>query len=172
MTKFKMKCYPGDEPRIDVTKDFVRKNRLKINKAIALDVMENPEKYNDDLFRFKREVATNFLQFDEVKHLFDLDGKEEKVKEIKSKWHTIGSVAEGAQDFLDYMVFAWMKARDGRGISASRSIDKLSTWMRILSRADVAEALEDEELYAPYGKPALIKACKMLGINYPEYLKE
>jgi len=68
------------------------------------------------------------------------------------------------------MVFAWMKAFDERGISASRSIAKLGAMMRVLNRPDVADVLEDNENYSMYGRPALRKACEMLNITCPDDL--
>ena len=94
----------------------------------------------------------------------------EKIEKGEAKYVQITDVMEAVQDFLDYMVFAWMKANDERGISAGRSIIKLSAWMKILSRPDVADILNDDSLYAPYGKPALRKACDILGIEAPDYI--
>lgn len=162
--EYKLKCYAGDEPRIKVTEDFVLKNHLKIDSQEAFKIMKE-----ESLLGFEHEIACDFLTFKLGKEFF----KEEFIKEIESKkkkFTYISDVYEATQDFLDYMVFAWMKARDQRGISASRSIMKLSTWMRILGRKDVADILNDEKLYAPYGIPALKKACEVLGVNFPNNL--
>jgi len=168
MKTYKMKCFEGDEPRILVTEEFVKDNNLSINIDNVEKIMSEKEK---DFFGFKTEVAIHFLPFDKVKKYYKdefvkmvEEGKEEAPKQTTD-------VYEACQDFLDYMVFAWMKAMDERGHSASRSVLKLATWMRILNRTDVAEVLEDDNIYSPYGKPALIEACKMLGIKYPDYLE-
>lgn len=79
----------------------------------------------------------------------------------------ITDVYEASQDFLDYMVFSWMKAMDERSLSACRSIAKLAAWMRVLNRPDVAEALTDSDSYGEYGRPASRRACEMLGIDAP-----
>ena len=68
------------------------------------------------------------------------------------------------------MVFAWGKEEDERGLSASRRISKVSAWMWSLGRQDIVSILQDGNLYNPYGAPALIKACKELGIKVPESL--
>lgn len=162
-----LKCYSGDEPRIPVTDEFIARNRLKIDTEAAYKII----KTKTTLFAFAKEVALDYLPFEEVKDLYTEEAKEAFEKGDKS-WHVVTDVREAAQDFLDYMVFAWMKANDERGISASRSIEKLSAWMKILSRPDVAEILEDESLYPMYGKPALRKACEVLGITeVPNYIK-
>lgn len=155
---YEMKCLPGDEPRIEVTQEFVKKNNFKIDKRAAERIMKLK---TGDNFGFKSEVACLFLPFKKVKQFL----RDDYVAEIENgevEFHQITDVMEAVQDFLDYMVFAWMKADEGRGISASRSIDKLSAWMMILSRPDIAKILQDDSLFNPYGKPALRKACEIL----------
>lgn len=165
MKKYEMKCPPGDEKRVLITKEFIKRNKLRIDISAAKKAADNSE----DFLGFEREVAVNFLPFKEGKQYYKKDYIT-KVEEGTIKYVYVEDVAEGAQDFLDYMVFAWMKALNKRGISSLRSINKLSTWMKILSRPDIAKILEDNLLYASYGRPALKKACELLGIKYPEYL--
>lgn len=160
-----MKCYEGDEPRINVTDEFVAKNNFKIDLDAARKIVSD-ESPITDFFGFSIGVAVDYLPFEEAKkHLI-----EEKWPELENTWKPITDVYEAAQDFLDYMVFAWMKAMDERGLSASRSVVKLAAWMHILSRPDVADILMDDGLYDPYGRPALRKACEVLGITFPDYL--
>lgn len=159
-----MKCYAGDEPRIEVNAKFVESNKFKINTEAAKKIT-----YSDSFFGFDIEVAITVLPYEDCKHVFNDKFKEKIIKGEYKHLHT-KDVMEVAQDFLDYMVFAWSKAIDERGISASRSIDKLGAWMEILSRPDVAEVLHDDDLYNPYGRPALRNACGMLGIDCPDYL--
>ena len=155
----------GEDPRINVTKKFVERNGFSIHPEIALEIAHDM----DDIWGFAAEVAVNFLTYEQAEPLLEATYKE-LIKEGKKEWHQITDVMEATQDFLDYMVFAWMKARDERGISAGRSIIKLAVWMKILGRPDVAKVLEDDTLYTPYGIPALVEACDMLGIKYPQNL--
>lgn len=162
---YEMKCYPGYEPRIEVTEEFVKKNNFILDVEVAKTIFNE----EDDFFGFAREVAYRFMPFEDAKdHL--TEEFLEKIEKGEKKYVQITDVMEAVQDFLDYMVFAWMKAAEGKGISASRSIIKLSAWMQILSRPDVADILNDDSLYAPYGKPALRKACDILGIEAPDYI--
>lgn len=161
---YEMKCCAGDEPRIDVSDDFINKNKLSINEEKAVEIFSG-----NSFFGFDKEVAADFLSFDKVKHIY----KDEYVKLVESgekEYKQIVDIKEAAQDFLDYMVFAWMKALDERGISASRSIQKLSAWMKILGRSDIADTLDDDDLYNPYGRPALRASCDKLDISYPDDL--
>ena len=165
MKEYEMKCCPGDEPRILVTEDFVERNKLSINKDAARAIIEI-----ETVFGFGRKIATRFLSFEEAKDQFS-DEYVKAVESGKEKFHQVVDVNEATQDFLDYMVFAWMKANDERGLSAGRSIEKLSAWMEILGRKDISDVLNDEDLYPNYGKPALRKACEMLGIQCPDYIR-
>lgn len=164
--EYKMKCYSGNEPRIKVSQKFIETNRLSINVQAAKDIMYRETSFFLD---FECEVAIDFLPFKEGRYFFNKDYiRKVESGEVKHKY--ISDVKEGVQDFLDYMVFAWMKVMDERGLSAMRSIIKLSTWMEILNRKDIADILSDEKLYNPFGRPALKKACDELGIKYPDYL--
>lgn len=162
---YKQKCYSGSEPRIEVTDEFIKRNNLCINNGAAKRIMNDDE----DAFGFGTEVAIDFMSFEDAREYL----KEDYAKAVESgekSWDIITDVKEATQDFLDYMVFAWSKAMDERGLSAGRSIVKLSAWMDILGRPDVAEVLNDDCLYAPYGRPAMREACEMLGISVPDYL--
>lgn len=66
----------------------------------------------------------------------------------------------------EYMRFAWGKAEDHRGLSASRSITKLTEYVWLLGRDDVLEAVEEAD-YAQYGCPKLAVMCRMLGWAVP-----
>ena len=162
--EYELKCLDGDEPRILVTDEFVENNKLMINPAKALEIMEDETSF----FGFGKEVASDYLNFEQCKKFL----KKEFIEKYEAgeEFKMVTDIKEAAQDFLDYMVFAWMKAMDERGISASRSIEKLAAWMKILNRDDVADVLGDDNLYNPYGRPALKKACEMLGIEHPENL--
>lgn len=162
---YEMKCQPGDHPRILVTEEFVQRNQLSINTEAAKLVLD----CKSDMFGFGIQVACEFLPYEDVVHLFTEEYRD-KVDKGEAKHEQITDIYEATQDFLDYMVFAWMKALDERGLSASRSVIKLSTWMLILNRPDVAGVLDDDSLYEPYGRPALCMACRMLGIEFPKEL--
>ncbi len=166
MKTYEMKCYPGDEPRIIVSEDFVKRNNFKINQDAVIEIIEG----TDDFFGFSKSVAFDYLPLIENTKKYFKDEYLKKIENKEIEHIHITDIYEAAQDFLDYMVFAWMKAMDEKGISASRSIYKLSAWMKILNRSDIADILTKDSLYYPYGRPALKEACKQLGIKYPDYL--
>lgn len=162
---YERKCFFGDEPRIIVTDEFVAKNKLSIDVSVALRLLKDPP----EGLGFSKDVCSEFVTLSELLPYLTVDGKK-AVKSGEYIHRPIMDVKEAAQDFLDYMVFAWGKAMDERGISAARSVFKLSAWMDILGRPDVGAILRSDDLYEPYGRPALRRACELLGISCPDYL--
>lgn len=161
-----LKTLIDESERIAVTDEFIEKNKLKLNKTS--EEIVGKMNSNEDILDFGKDVLIDYLDYEHVKPYL----KEEKVEELKNSWKPITDLRVCAQDFLDYMVFAWGKAEDERGISSSRSISKLSAWMWLLGRDDLRRLLEDEDLYNPYGAPALIKCCEELGIEVPNSLRD
>ncbi|AYF29273.1 hypothetical protein CSH63_17735 [Micromonospora tulbaghiae] len=70
------------------------------------------------------------------------------------------------QTAREYLTFAIGKAVDHRGISASRSVDKLREYAWLLGRDDVVQAMENAE-YEQYGVPKLRAFAAGLGWPWP-----
>ena len=157
-------------PRIEATQEFIDKNKF---------VLATPEQIkwfiedtgDNDLFGFMKQVWLEALSYedglpfwsDEYKNLVATGETEHTFCE----W-----IIDTTQDFLDYLVFGFWKALDERGISAGRTIQKLSAWLLLLGREDLAAEVDDSEFYNPYWIPALIKLCIELSIPYPKELTE
>lgn len=157
--------------RILVTPEFIEKNNLKLRSQE--EILEKMKKITEEQasMDFSVEVIVYYLNWENIKPYL----KEEYIEKVENgeeQFNFVTSIEECAQDFLDYMNFAWGKAENQRGISASRSIQKLSTWAWLMGREDISDVLQDDSLYNPYGAPALIKACNMLDISVPESLIE
>ena len=166
MSRPEPKCYPGDAPRIIVTPEFIEAKNLTLNRT-QKDLSDRLAAIrDDDMLGFRTGVLLEFADGPTLRPFL----KEEYQTDEYISAHVIetDNLEDAAQDFLDYMVFAWMKATDERGISASRSIDKLGEWLWILGREDLYEVIHDDGLYSPYGAPALIKVCESLGIEVPD----
>ncbi len=67
----------------------------------------------------------------------------------------------------NYMEFAWGKAENCRGISASRSISHFKAWLWILEDDETLAFAEDEGNYASYGVPILTRICEKYQIKIP-----
>lgn len=151
--------------RIPATAEFIERNKLTHQRTSQeiLAYLALPQA--NDLFGFTREVLVPFLPLDSAVEFLSEEGRQ--------AWKpSDAGLQEIAQDVLDYLLFAWDKALDERGISSERSIFKLPAWMWLLGREDIQVVLLDNDLYNPYGAPALIRASEMLGIDVPDELRE
>lgn len=92
------------------------------------------------------------LSFDAAKPLLKDDTKREEWKVFFRDRDTI------LKEMLEYMEFAWGKAINCRGISASRSIEHYEEWIWLLG--DDPKKLPD---YEHYGKEILKFICQKYG---------
>lgn len=68
---------------------------------------------------------------------------------------------------IDYLAFAFEKAVDHRGISASRSVIKMREYAWLLGMDDVVAFADDDSNYANYGVPILKRMAMALGVELP-----
>lgn len=167
-TLYEPKTYLNEE-RIICDQDFIDRNNLTLSRSIE-DIKEKI-KNSDSFFGFDKEVYIEFLDFENAKEFLS-EEYSKKVESGETEFKYVNDIHVAAQDFLDYMNFAWGKAQDERGLSASRSVAKLGAWLWMMGRNDLEEMINDDDLYNPYGAPALIAVCKEMGIKYPESLDE
>ena len=170
MSEAKIKIAYLSEDRILATPEFISRNNLSLQSSKSIREKYDTVKEND-FFGFASQVYFEFIDWEDCKDLYQAEYIQD-VESGKEKFEPITDIMEAAQDFLDYMNFAWGKAQDKRGISASRSITKLSAWLWIMGRPDLSEEIEKDELYNPYGASALISICEKMGINVPASLYE
>lgn len=159
-----------EETKIEATNEFIEKNNFKLRtqeEIVAKLDDDTQEKFMD----FTPDVLVPALKWDYAKKYL-VPEYILKVEKGEEKFEYNSDIKSIVQDFLDYMVFAWGKAEGQRGLSASRSINKLSAWLWLLNREDLVNIIEDDNLYNPYGAPALIEVCNKLGIEVPESLVE
>lgn len=71
------------------------------------------------------------------------------------------------EDMRDYMSFAWGKVEDHRGISAQRSVDKMTAWAWLLEDEALIEKIKQAP-YPMYGAPVLKVICEHLELPIPE----
>ena len=83
-------------------------------------------------------------------------------------WDPAAADSESVRnDMQNYMEFAWSKANNCRGISASRSIDHMRVWLWMLGR-DAASVWVDATYYN-YGKPQLRAICEAFGWDWKQW---
>ena len=107
---------------------------------------------NNDVFGFETGEYISFLDFEHAKP-FLKDGV------TISEWKPSENIRENILGImLDYMPFAWEKAKDCRGISAVRSIMHYVAWLWLLD-----DDFTIDEDYQYYGKDELRKICAHYG---------
>lgn len=70
-------------------------------------------------------------------------------------------------DMAAYMEFAWGKAENHRGLSASRSVSKIRAWVWLLGDEAVLHAM-DTAPYPGYGAPKLAAVCRAYDLPIPQ----
>jgi hypothetical protein len=164
--EYKLKCYEGYHPRINVSEDFILKNKLSLKKSQDEIVDRIDDESN--MFGNATEVLCGYLEWDRAKKFYKGEYVEKVEKGLEEKPKQIDDIYEATQDMMDYLIFGYMKSMDERGLSAGRTIEKLGHWMWLLGRDDLRRLVDDDELYPPYGMPALIALTKELGLDVPQ----
>jgi hypothetical protein len=159
------------QERILVTPEFIQKNNLRLREQNEYSKKFDEILSEGNIFEFRDSILVSLLTFETAKPFLQ-DGYVSDVESGVKNWECITNIEECTQEFLDYMNFAWGKAEDQRGLYASRSIDKLSIWLWAMNREDLVNIIKDDDLYNPYGAPALIAVCNEMGIEVPSSLIE
>lgn len=120
------------------------------------------ERAANDPFGFEVHEYLPYLDFEHANALGIL-----KPDTTAEEWKAIGDQVPAVRDrMVEYMSFAWEKANNQRGISASRSIAHYIAWLWL----DGADALASEiGDYVNYGKPQLTRICEYLGLDVAKY---
>lgn len=112
------------------------------------------ERENDDFFGYERSDLVDYLEYENAKpFLNDTTTKESWGKEPRKSPKDV---------MIEYMPFAWDKANNFRGLSASRSMSHYISWLWLDGDDELWKTLEDYEFY---GKPQLVKICGYLGLD-------
>lgn len=102
--------------------------------------------------------------------IFNLDYKHAKPflkEEVGEHEWTVTKHWDPDREAAEYLDFAIDKIRNHRGISAGRSVQKLSTWAWLLGRDDIAQFMNDENNYAMYGAPAVRHFALHMDLPWP-----
>lgn len=121
------------------------------------EILSRLNQAKNDFFGFTTEVLVGSLAFEYAKPFL----KEGTTSEQWTPDLTDEAVKKAA---LAYLYFAWGKAADHRGISANRSVDKMTEYCWLLGY-DV-KAIEDAP-YPSYGCPKLKVVAELLGQPLP-----
>jgi hypothetical protein len=119
-------------------------------------------KQESDMFGFTGEVLLPYLSAEQVKPFLIPDADLSDWKQIPLKFESIVAAMR------EYMEFAWGKMQDHRGISASRSVEKMQAWLWLLGDEETLTFAQSSHNYAQYGAPVLKKICEKYGFPVPE----
>lgn len=122
-------------------------------------------KENKSFFGFDKEILVPYLPFADAKQFLKKDTTEADFTDgWKQREQDRDAVIKQMADYLD---FAWEKAENHRGLSASRSVEKMETWLWLLG--------DDENLakfqaapFAMYGCPQLKIVAEAYKLPIPE----
>ncbi|WP_433225431.1 hypothetical protein [Actinomadura formosensis] len=115
----------------------------------------------EDVLGFRRGVLIAALNFEHARPFLKSDVTPEKWDEIRVRPDDIEDRAR------DYYAFALTKIEGHRGISASRSVDKLGEYAWLLGRDDVVDAMAAAD-FAQYGAPIVKAFADGFGETWPD----
>lgn len=113
-----------------------------------------------DFLGFRQDVLLRALDFEHAREFLKPEATAEQWAEASEAGDLLGAAKA-------YYGFAIGKIRDHRGISASRSVDKLGEFAWLLGRDDVVTAMQAAE-YAQYGAPQVKAFAAGFGLPWPD----
>lgn len=115
----------------------------------------------DDIFGFRFDVLGVALDFEHARAFLKPEATAEAWADIQVCACDWDAAAR------DYYKFALGKIENHRGISASRSVEKLTEYAWLLGRDDVIAAMDAAE-YPQYGAPKVAAFAAGFGLAWPE----
>lgn len=115
-----------------------------------------------DMFGFTAEVLLPYLSAEQVRPFLKDDADLSDWEQEPLKFEAVVAAMR------EYMEFAWGKVQDHRGISASRSVEKMQAWLWLLGDEETLTFAQASRNYAQYGAPVLKKICEKYGFPVPE----
>jgi hypothetical protein len=109
---------------------------------------------DQDMFGFGKQVFGDYLV-----ECYK-DEHKDKVRELNQE--------EMQKELIDYLGFAFGKAIDHRGLSAMRSVIKLSNWAWMLERQELHDFARADGNYSCYGVPILKRFAQAFDVPIPE----
>jgi hypothetical protein len=128
-------------------------DRLTRTQEEIVERLRSEEKR--DPFGWAVEDLLIWLDFDHAKEFL-------KPEATQEQWDPMEKPKPVREQMVEYMDFAWEKAKGCRGLSASRSMNHYANWLWLLGEDELAASMLD---YEYYGKDNLVKVCECLGLD-------
>lgn len=113
--------------------------------------------YGDIVDCLSYEKAKEYLTDDYIK----------KIESGEVKWEEYNEYTI-IKKIKEYLNFAWVKANNQRGLSASRSIKHFQNWFYMFNNKYCNELVKVLEDYEYYGKPWLVIISKLMDVDWKE----
>ena len=117
-----------------------------------------------DLFGFRAEVLIPQLDYEHARPFLRSGWTAQEYRAATFELGKDGTLTQRAEACLE---FAWGKARDHRGISPRRSVDKLQEHAWLAGRDDVVQAMRRAP-YPMYGVPQLVAFARGMHLPVPD----
>jgi len=113
------------------------------------EILAKVESLGDGFFDFRPGDLITALPYEHAKPHLEKDAGPKKWEKVQT--------TDPVQEATNYLEFAWKKANNCRGLSASRSLNHLEAWLWLAGIDDV-----DLTDYTHYGKPWLVAVTTAL----------
>lgn len=131
---------------------------LSRTQTEIVEMVRDIQASSGDLFGVTTMHLVNALDYDLAKEFLKPDvTREDWVPQFKTR----EDVIKAAEDYLD---FAFEKAANERGLSASRSVDHYGAWVFLACTREEHNEFAEHE-YGWYGVAQLMKAAELLGLK-------
>ncbi len=118
-----------------------------------------------DFLGFECGVLYTYLTYDNVLQFLKEDHELER-----SDWSDPLDKDTAREEMKNYMEFALEKAFNHRGISAGRSVAKMSSFLWLIGDDDLLDKFLNAG-YEQYGVPQLMVVCEAYELEVPEYMQ-
>ena len=126
------------------------------------EIVDRLSAKGDEFLNFEPEVLFGFLDFEHAKPLLR-DGSA-----TEAEWTKLTTGADSMEQAKMYMAeYGWPKALSHRGISAGRTIQKMTAWAWLAEDQKAIDITESTD-YAQYGVPILKALCEHWGWPIPD----
>jgi len=92
----------------------------------------------------------------------------EKIESGEAKWEEYNEYTI-IRKIKDYLEFAWAKANNQRGLSASRSIKHFQNWFYMFNNKYCDKLVKSMKAYEYYGKPWLVIISELVNVKWKKF---
>ncbi len=129
-----------------------------------VEIAEKLLKHAGQIMDFTPEVLLHYLDFAHAKSRLKPEVTEEEWDKLRTPLTPEG-VTEEMKRYMD--AIGWDKAENHRGISASRTVQKMQAWLWLLGDVDLYNFAGDDKNYPQYGAPILKAISEKYGFAIP-----